>query len=97
MYSYHQFMDDSLHHPAWGYYTDGRIRFGESADSADFTTFPVTMRPLFGALLAERAKQKGIEGLEFSRSRGPERPKHRYHGKVKEVIDAIVRGGVPLI
>ena len=52
--SFEDFMEDSLHHPAWGYYTDGRVTFGESNAEDDFTTFPVTMRPVFGALLARR-------------------------------------------
>ena len=52
--SFEDFMEDSLHHPAWGYYTDGRVAFGESNAEDDFTTFPVTMRPVFGALLARR-------------------------------------------
>ncbi|KAL3899070.1 MAG: hypothetical protein SGPRY_012712 [Prymnesium sp.] len=47
-------MEDSLHHPAWGYYSEGRVRFGESTGEADFTTFPVSMRPHFGAMLADR-------------------------------------------
>ena len=47
-------MEDSLHHPAWGYYSDGRVAFGESSESDDFTTFPVSMRPTFGAMLADR-------------------------------------------
>ena len=53
-YTFCEFMEDSLHNLAWGYYSDGRVLFGESAETADFTTFPVSMRPLFGALLAER-------------------------------------------
>jgi len=53
-YSFHDFMDDSLSHPAWGYYSDGRVRFGESKQKADFTTFPISMRPFFGAILADR-------------------------------------------
>ena len=52
--SWCQFMEDSLHHPAWGYYCDGRVEFGEAADTSDFTTFPVSMRPAFGAMLADR-------------------------------------------
>ena len=48
------FHEDSLHHPAWGYYSDGRVEFGEEVDTSDFTTFPVTMRPAFGAMLADR-------------------------------------------
>ena len=47
-------MDDSLSHPAWGYYSSGRVGFGESRLAADFTTFPISMRPFFGALLADR-------------------------------------------
>ena len=52
--SWCEFMEDSLHHPAWGYYSDGRVAFGESSESDDFTTFPVSMRPTFGAMLADR-------------------------------------------
>ena len=29
-----EFMEDSLHHPEWGYYTDGRIIFGEVRSSS---------------------------------------------------------------
>ena len=47
-------MDDSLSHPAWGYYSSGRVGFGESRLAADFTTFPISMRPFFGAILADR-------------------------------------------
>eukprot|EP00965_Chrysotila_dentata_P095393 3153429-Pleurochrysis_carterae.AAC.1 len=47
-------MEDSLHHPAWGYYAEGRVRFGADKEKQDFTTFPLAMRPLFGAMLAER-------------------------------------------
>ena len=49
-----EFQEDSLHHPDWGYYSDGRVIFGDSTDEADFTTFPVSMRPAFGAMLADR-------------------------------------------
>ena len=52
--TYCEFMEDSLHHPAWGYYCDGRVAFGESFEESDFTTFPVSMRPTFGAMLADR-------------------------------------------
>jgi SAM-dependent MidA family methyltransferase len=52
--SWCDFQEDSLHDPDWGYYTDGRVVFGECADTADFTTFPVSMRPAFGAMLADR-------------------------------------------
>ncbi|KAL1524807.1 hypothetical protein AB1Y20_019687 [Prymnesium parvum] len=54
LYSFCAFMDDSLHHEAWGYYSEGRVRFGENAHHTDFTTFPVSMRPHFGAMLADR-------------------------------------------
>lgn len=53
-YTFRQFMDDSLYHPDWGYYSNGRIRFGHGR-SEDFTTFPVALRPVFGAMIAERA------------------------------------------
>ena len=53
--SWCEFQEDSLHHPDWGYYSDGRVVFGESSETADFTTFPVSMRPAFGAMLADRA------------------------------------------
>lgn len=56
-----EFQEDSLHHPEWGYYSDGRVVFGESADDADFTTFPVTMRPAFGAMLADRLHALWLE------------------------------------
>ena len=49
-----EFMEDSLHHPEWGYYSAARVVFGESSDAADFTTFPVSMRPAFGAMIADR-------------------------------------------
>ena len=52
--TYCEFIEDSLHHPAWGYYCDGRVAFGEESDVSDFTTFPVSMRPTFGAMLADR-------------------------------------------
>ena len=52
-FTFCEFMEASLHDPSWGYYAEGRVRFGEQA-SADFTTFPVSMRPHFGAMLADR-------------------------------------------
>ena len=44
-----------MHDERWGYYTAGRVKFGEKKEGDDFTTFPVTMRPSFGALLADAA------------------------------------------
>ena len=52
--SWCDFQEDSLHYPDWGYYSDGRVVFGENAETDDFTTFPVSMRPAFGAMLADR-------------------------------------------
>ena len=54
-YTFCDFMEDSMHDERWGYYTAGRVKFGEKKEGDDFTTFPVTMRPSFGALLADAA------------------------------------------
>src|SRR4051812_25475597 len=31
-YSFQDYMDTVLHHPQWGYYTSGRVRFGAEGD-----------------------------------------------------------------
>lgn len=46
--SFEQFLSITQHHPLWGYYGSGRVRFGEAGD---FYTAP-TLSPLFGKTLA---------------------------------------------
>jgi SAM-dependent MidA family methyltransferase len=50
--SYRDFVDDALFHPAWGYYSTGQVRFGEGGH---YDTFPLSLSPLFGRMLAEYA------------------------------------------
>jgi SAM-dependent MidA family methyltransferase len=50
--SFRDFVDDALHHPAYGYYGAGRVRFG---DGGHFDTYPLALSPLFGRMLAESA------------------------------------------
>ena len=50
--SFRDFVDDALFHPQWGYYSTGRVRFGEGGH---YDTFPLTLSPLFGCMLAQYA------------------------------------------
>ncbi|MBI3784935.1 MAG: SAM-dependent methyltransferase [Deltaproteobacteria bacterium] len=50
--SYRDFVDDALFHPAWGYYSTGRVRFGEGGH---YDTFPIALSPYFGRMLARYA------------------------------------------
>ena len=50
--SFHDFVDDALFHPAWGYYSTGQVRFGEGGH---YDTFPLALSPLFGRMLAQYA------------------------------------------
>lgn len=45
-----------------------------------------------GALLAERAKAKGLEALYFDRFSGSH--KYLYHGRVKALVEGVREGGV---
>jgi len=45
-----------------------------------------------GALLAERAKAKGLEKLYFDRFSGSH--KYLFHGRVKALVDGVREGGV---
>lgn len=46
---FYELMELSLYDPACGYYTAGRVQFG---DDADFWTFPERMSPVFGQVVA---------------------------------------------
>lgn len=50
--SFRDFVDDALFHPAWGYYSTGKVRFGEGGH---YDTFPLSLSPIFGRMLAEHA------------------------------------------
>jgi SAM-dependent MidA family methyltransferase len=47
--SYRDFVDDALFHRDWGYYSRGRVQFGEGGH---YDTFPNALSPLFGQMLA---------------------------------------------
>jgi SAM-dependent MidA family methyltransferase len=50
--AFQEFVDDALFHPAWGYYSTGKVRFGEGGH---YDTFPLALSPIFGRMLAEYA------------------------------------------
>jgi SAM-dependent MidA family methyltransferase len=50
--SFRDFVDDALHHPAYGYYGAGRVQFG---DGGHYDTYPLALSPIFGRMLAEYA------------------------------------------
>ena len=50
--SFRDFVDDALFHPQWGYYSTGKVRFGEGGH---YDTFPLALSPLFGTMLAHCA------------------------------------------
>lgn len=50
--SYRDFVDDSLFHPVWGYYSTGAVRFGEGGH---YDTFPIALSPYFGHMVARYA------------------------------------------
>ncbi len=50
--SFRDFVDDALFHPGWGYYSTGRVRFGEGGH---YDTFPLALSPIFGRMLVEYA------------------------------------------
>jgi len=50
--SFRDFVDDALFHPAWGYYSTGKVRFG---DGGHYDTFPLALSPVFGRMLARYA------------------------------------------
>ena len=45
-----------------------------------------------GALLAERAKAKGLDKLYFDRFSGSH--KYLFHGRVKALVDGVREGGI---
>lgn len=53
--SYRDFVDDSLFHPAWGYYSTGAVRFGEGGH---YDTFPIALSPYFGHMVARYAYRR---------------------------------------
>src|SRR5262249_47335164 len=56
---------DCLFHPHWGYYSTGRVRFGEGGH---YETFPLALSPVFGRMVARaafRSWQKCGEPREF--------------------------------
>jgi len=44
-----------------------------------------------GKVLAERGKEKGMKGVQWLRPSG-----QRYHGRVKSLVDSMVKNGLPL-
>jgi SAM-dependent MidA family methyltransferase len=47
--SFRDFVDDALFHPEWGYYSTGRVRFG---DGGHYETYPIALSPFFGRMVA---------------------------------------------
>lgn len=47
--SFRDFVDDALFHPEWGYYSTGRVRFG---DGGHYETYPTALSPFFGRMVA---------------------------------------------
>jgi SAM-dependent MidA family methyltransferase len=50
--SFRDFVDDALFDPTWGYYSTGKVRFGEGGH---YDTFPLSLSPIFGRMLGEYA------------------------------------------
>lgn len=50
--AFRDFVDDALFHPEWGYYSTGKVRFGEGGH---YDTFPLALSPIFGRMLVEYA------------------------------------------
>jgi len=50
--SFRDFVDDALFHPQWGYYSTGRVQFGEGGH---YDTFPLALAPVFGRMVAQYA------------------------------------------
>src|SRR5690349_6308595 len=50
--SLRDFVDDALFDTHWGYYSTGRVRFGEGGH---YDTFPLALSPVFGAMVAGSA------------------------------------------
>jgi len=48
---------------------------------------------LVGSLIAERALGAGITGVEWN----PKQSGQRYHGRIKAIVDAMRKSGLPLI
>ena len=59
-YSFCEYMEDALHHPAWGYYSDGRVRFGRQRDAP----LDVELRGGVGRLLAA-ARRHALDALRL--------------------------------
>jgi SAM-dependent MidA family methyltransferase len=47
--SFYDYLDTVLFHPTAGYYSSGRVNF-----SSDYRTFPITLSPSFGQMVAEQ-------------------------------------------
>jgi SAM-dependent MidA family methyltransferase len=47
--SFRDYQDLVMFHPAFGYYSSGRVRFGP-----DFQTYPIALAPQFGQMIAEQ-------------------------------------------
>jgi SAM-dependent MidA family methyltransferase len=50
--SFHDFVDDALFHPRWGYYSTGAVRFGTGGH---YDTYPLALSPFFGRMVAQYA------------------------------------------
>ena len=61
LYSFEQFMHDSVYDPDFGYYNSGRVNIiGSGDDEGDFWTHATLMRPCFGSMLADRIQQMWV-------------------------------------
>lgn len=52
--SFHDFVEQALFHPRWGYYSTGAVRFG---DGGHFDTYPIALSPYFGRMVVARAER----------------------------------------
>jgi SAM-dependent MidA family methyltransferase len=52
--TFHDFVEQALFNPRWGYYATGKVGFG---DGGHFDTYPLALSPYFGAMVAGRARR----------------------------------------
>jgi SAM-dependent MidA family methyltransferase len=63
--SFFEYQEMMLYHPAFGYYSSGRVSF-----TADYQTFPNTLAPFFGQMVAEQIIRMW-EGMKRAGTLGP--------------------------
>lgn len=72
--SFARYMERCLFDPEWGYYSSGKVVFGEG-EGKHFWTYPQRMSPLFGWMLAELAVRQHAQ-MDADGQLDPERPFH---------------------